>query len=143
MRKVFAILMLFMFLSACSRSAPRTLTGDEREAVLAYSETMTDNLLAGMNAGDYEVFSHDFNEAMLSGVTPAALADMQVQILGKIGLYVSREVQTVQQQGEMITVIYTAEFEQESPVTVRVVFEAAEPHLITGLWFDSAKLRQR
>lgn len=136
------ILILAVVLTACSQPAPRTLTGTERDAVLAYSEAITDNLLAGMNAGDYDVFSRDFNQAMLDSISPADFVDMQVQIGGKIGAYVSREVQTVQQLEDMVTVTYTAEFEQDSPVIVRVVFEVAEPHQVTGLWFDSAKLRQ-
>ncbi|MCL4394837.1 MAG: hypothetical protein M1482_08580 [Chloroflexi bacterium] len=65
------------------------LTGRDRDAVLAYTEPKTDNLMQGLNSGDY-----------------------------------------------------AARFAQEAPVTLRVSFEAAEPHRISGFWLDSDKLRQ-
>lgn len=127
-------------LAACGT---KTLSGDDREAVLAYSEPIADNLLQGYNAKDYAQFSKDFDEAMKKGLPEANFADMQAQIAGKIGAYVSREVSSVVQTQGMIVVIYRAKFELDEPVTVRVVFEEATPYRVTGLWFDSAKLRQK
>ena len=76
-------------------------------------------------------------------MSEANFPDLQLQIIGKIGAYLSREVRSVEQSGEFIAVIYTAKFELDDPVIVRVVFEAAEPHSVTGLWFDSARLRRK
>jgi hypothetical protein len=33
-------------------------------------------------------------------------------------------------------VVYTAKFEKDDNVTVRVVFRAEDPHQISGLWFN-------
>lgn len=144
MKKTFALMLLLLLLSACAKEPPpQTLSGEAREAVLAYSEAATDNLLAGLSDGDYAAFSRDFTDKMKSALSEAKFPDLQTQIIGKVGGYVSREVQSVEQTGDFIAVIYTAKFERDDPVTVRVVFESAEPHLITGLWFDSAKLRQK
>jgi hypothetical protein len=44
--------------------------------------------------------------------------------------------------GDFITVVYLAKFSDEEIVQMRVVFTVAEEHLVTGLWFDSPKLRQ-
>jgi hypothetical protein len=33
-------------------------------------------------------------------------------------------------------VIYDARFTKDDAVTMRVVFRAAQPHEISGLWFD-------
>jgi len=138
------VLWLVLLLSACGGQAkPQTLSGDARDAVLAYSEDMTDNLLTGLSEGDYAAFSRDFTEQMATSLSEAKFPELTLQIIGKLGAYVSREVQSVEQVDEFITVTYAAKFEQDDPVTVRVVFEAAEPHRVTGLWFDSVKLRQQ
>jgi len=118
-------------------------TGSEKDAVLAYSEAKTTNLLIGFNNNDYATFSRDFNDKMKIALNEASFANTRVQVSGKIGNYVSRQVDSVQQSGDFVVVIYTARFENEDQVTVRVSFEAAEPHRISGLWFDSPKLRQK
>ena len=40
------------------------------------------------------------------------------------------------QQGEFYVVHYDAKFEKEGAVTVRVVFRIADPHQVSGLWFN-------
>lgn len=140
-----ALLLAALFLlAACgSRSTPQTLSGDARDAVLAYSEEITDNLLKGLSDGDYAAFSRDFTDQMKTSLSEATFPELWQQIIGKIGLYGSREIQSVEQVDDFIAVVYTAKFERDDPVTVRVVFEVAEPHLVTGLWFDSARLRAK
>jgi hypothetical protein len=65
-------------------------------------------------------------------------------VIGKIGKYVSRQMTTVIEQKPFRTVVYDARFEQEEHVTVRVVYNVAgDRPLVSGLWFDSPKLRQQ
>ncbi len=137
----FAVLALVL-LAACSGSG-QPVTGAEREQVLAYSEAKTDNLLAGLNANDYPTFSRDFDDQMRAAMTQAAFGQTQTQVIGKIGKYVSRQVSSVEKNGNFIAVIYDAKFEQDDGVTLRVVFDAAGAHGVSGLWFNSAKLRQQ
>lgn len=144
MPRLFAFVLVLIalpLLAACG-SGERTLTGSEREAVLAFSEAATDNLFAGMAANDYAIFARDFDAAMQTAMPAADFASWKQDMDGKIGGYLSREVEQVVQSGDFYAVIYRASFAQEEPVTVRVVFRVAEPHLVSGLWFDSAKLRQ-
>ena len=136
-----ACLILVIGLAACS-SGVQVLSGADREAVLAYAEPLTDNLLAGFNAGDYPAFSRDFSAKMREALNESGFATTRAGIVDKIGKYVSRDVSRVVKQGGFIVVIYSASFEQEDGVTVRVVFEPAGEHRITGLWFDSPRLRQ-
>ncbi len=131
---------LALLATACAPIAT-AITGGERNAVLAYSEPQADNLLTGLNSGDYAVFSRDFADQMKSSVNAQAFTQIQAQVTGKIGKYVSREVSTVLRSGNYITVIYGAKFEQEDGVVVRLVFEPSGSHRVTGLWFDSPKLR--
>ncbi len=122
---------------------PPALSGSARASVLTYSEPETDNMMAGMNANDYTAFSRDFDDKMKAGITSAQFANLEQTVVGKIGKYVSRQVADVQQSGDFVTVIYTAKFENDDPVTITVAFHTAEPHQIAGLHFNSAKLRQQ
>ena len=132
---VFLVVFLFGLLTACG-SQGTTLTGADRDAVLAFSESKTDNLLAGMNAGDYAIFSADFDQDMLAAMGQAEFDALKADRDSKLGLYVSRQVNSVVQQGDFYVVLYDAKFEKEDAVTVRVVFRIADPHLVSGLWFN-------
>ena len=131
-------LCLVIALSLLSACGPQetSLTGADRDAVLAYSEAMTDNLLAGMNANDYAVFSKHFDAEMLAAMNESQFATMKADRDAKLGLYLSREVVSVIQTGEFFSVVYNAKFEKEAEVAVRVVFRVADPHQVSGLWFD-------
>ena len=134
-------LMLVVLLGACS-SVAIPMTGADRDKVLAYSEAKTDSLMKAINSNDYAVFSRDLNDTMKGAIGADGLVNMRAKVNDKIGNYISRQVSSVLQTGDNVTVIYLAKFENDDAVTVRVVFETAEPHRISGLWFDSAKLRQ-
>lgn len=129
-----AAILLALLTSCGSQATP--LTGADRDAVLAFSESKTDNLLAGMNAGDYEMFSADFDQEMLSAMGQAEFDALKADRDTKLGLYISRQVNSVVQQGDFYVVLYDAKFEKEAAVTVRVVFRIAEPHQVSGLWFN-------
>lgn len=124
-------------LAACSGPQETILTGEEQEAVLAFSEAKTDNLTAGMNAGDYAVFSQNFDQAMLDAMSRSAFEKFKKDTDDRLGAYVSRQVSQVAQSpsGEYVAVVYEAVFEKDDSVTMRVVFRADEPHQIGGLWF--------
>ena len=137
-------LVMAIGLSACSGAQTVTLSGQDREAVLAYSEPMTDNLLAGMNEADYARFARHFDEPMQKAMTEAAIHGILSSIGAKLGAYQAREVALVEDTGAFIRVTYTASFANEDGVTVRVVFNDGTPdHLVSGLWFDSPVLRQK
>lgn len=127
--------LLAVVLAACA-SQGTPLKDDERDAVLAFSEAMSDNLLAGMNAGDYAVFSQDFDKDMLSAMTETEFQKLKADRDAKLGPYISREVASVVQTGDFYAVNYTAKFEKDDSVEVRIVFRMAEPHEVSGLWFN-------
>jgi hypothetical protein len=117
-------------------SRETALSGAAKEAVLAFSEAKTDNLLAGMNANDYTTFSKDFDQDMLNAMTESEFAKLKADRDATLGPYVSRTVKEVVQSGDFYAVIYDAVFEKEDAVSVRVVFRVADPHAVSGLWFD-------
>jgi len=130
-----AVVFAIGLLSGCASQNP-VLTGADQEAILAFSEAKTDNLMAGMNANDYALFSKDFDEAMLTAMSSSKYDSFKIDRDAKFGPYISREVNSVVQQGDFYSVIYNAAFEKDDNVTMRVVFRASEPHQISGLWFN-------
>ena len=132
---LFLVAILFSLLAGCgSQSTP--LTGEAKDTVLAFSEGKTDNLLTGMNTNDYAMFSRDFDQDMLNAISQTQFATLKKDRDAKLGLYVSREVNSVTQAGYFYTVNYAAKFEKDDAVTIRVVFRVAEPHQVSGLWFN-------
>ena len=137
-KKIYILFVVALTLSLLTGCGPKEtiLTGDEQAAVLAFSEAKTDNLLAGMNANDYAAFSQDFDQEMLNAMSQAQFDTLKKDRDAKLGLCVSRQVNKVVQTGDFYVVIYNAKFEKEAAVTVRVVFRIAEPHKVSGLWFN-------
>lgn len=145
MKKLLTILLfsvMLMLLGACKPAAVTLLEGTDRDAVLAYSESQADNLLTAINNNDFTAFARDFDTSMAKAMDEKAFGQIQDQLLPKIGKYVSRSVEKVEASGKYRTVIYRAVFEQDDPVTIRLVFNNEEENKISGLWLDSTKLRQ-
>lgn len=141
MKKTLILLLaivLASLLTACGGAKETELSGEEKEAVLAYSEAMTENMMAGMKAGDYATFSRDFDQAMLNAMPQEAFDKFKQDYDGKLGAYVSHNVNRVMQSqsGKFVAVVYDAVFEKDDAVSMRVVFRADEPHQISGLWFN-------
>jgi hypothetical protein len=134
-------------LSACSLlggTSPKTLTGADKDAVLAYSEPIADDLLAGYSDKDYAAFSKDFNDTMKKGLSEQYFnSTLLPTVFDKIGKYQSRTVESVTQSANYVTVIYNAKFENDDPVVIRLSLDPNDPHQVSGLYFDSVKLRQK
>jgi hypothetical protein len=141
MRKTFVFVLAILFaglLTACGGAKETELTGDQKDAVLAFSEDKTENMMAGMKTGDYAVFSQDFDQAMLNAMSQEAFGKFKSDYDGRLGAYVSRKVNRVMQSqsGKFVAVVYDAVFEKNDNVSMRVVFRAEDPHKISGLWFN-------
>lgn len=129
-----------LLVTGCVPGVPQ-LEGAEREAVLAYAEPATDNLLAGLEAGDYAQFSRDMSPEMLAAMTESQFSALRATLEDKVGAYVSRQVTGVEEGDDFIAVNYDARYEDEEHVSMRVVFD--QDRQISGLWLDSPKLRQQ
>jgi len=125
-------------LAACQKSESGTvLTGADKDAVLAFTEPKTDNLIAGLKAGDYTVFSKDFDTVLKNYMPEGNFEILKQDRDAKLGGYVSRQVyQVVEGYNGFDTVIYDAVFERDKDVIMRVVFRAGEPHEVSGIWFN-------
>jgi hypothetical protein len=130
---------LFSLLLAHRHPSPSgaMLSFADQKAVLAFSETETDNLMKGMNAGDYAIFSRDFSPDMLEAIPQSKFIPWQKEREAKLGWYLRRELEgMVRRSDGTYTVIYQASFQFNDDVLMRVVFRAEPPHEISGLSFD-------
>ncbi len=141
-RKTFFILLmgLLLILPAGCNTAPQftKVEGTELDQVLQFSEPMADNFFAALNAGDYPAFSRDFSPELLKAVPESGLTDLK-KTLSKVRAYQSRTVDHVDKVQTYYSVFYNAKFEQDM-VTVRLTFDQAAPHKLSGTWFNSPKL---
>lgn len=138
MKSYYVVLLAVLMVSimAACGSKQTVLTGEEQETVLAFSESKTVNLVYGMNANEYAVFSKDFSQDMLANMTEAEFAKLKTDRDAKLGLYVSRTVNNVVRVGDYYAVNYDAVFEKDDAVSMRLVFRMDEPHEVSGLWFN-------
>lgn len=126
------ILIALLGLTACEW----VLSGAKKEAVLAFSETSVDNLLAGWTAGDYAVFSRDFDTDLLEEIPADKFAELKQDFDSQLGYYISRRVDQVTRSDEFYVVTYQARFQREESLTITVVFHASD-RTIAYLAFDS------
>ena len=133
-RAMAAVLLFAALLTGCG-SQERILSEQEAAAVLAYSEPKTETLMQAINSGVYAAFSRDLDEGMRNAIPEAKWQGFLDDIRGKVGDYRSRQVESVRQTGEYYAVVYKATFSKLDGVTLRVVYRAAEPHAISGLWY--------
>lgn len=126
------VLAAWFGLTACER----ILSGPEMEAVLAFSEASTDNLLAGWTAGDYAVFAREFDADLQEEIPASVFADLKRDMDNELGGYISRSVEQVTQADEFYVVTYSAKFEHAQAVKFSVAFHASD-HSIAHLGFES------
>jgi hypothetical protein len=133
--------LLLAALAGCSGAQP--VEGAERDQVLAKAEPIADSLFQGMQSHDYAAFSRDFDPTMKKAMDEKGFQAMMDTIDPVLGKYQSRQVARVEKVGKFVAVTYTARYELEDAVSWRVVLTQAEPPQVSGLWYDSPKLREK
>jgi hypothetical protein len=144
MKAIRTLLLIFVLLgslSACSKTqpVPQELQAD----LIATADPITDRLLAALAANDYDSFIQDMEPKMKAAMTQEQFADLRQLLDSKAGAYQSRQLNTVEQNGDFYIILYTAAFEKSPAVTMRIVLTNTAPYQLTGLWFDSPELRQK
>lgn len=129
----------YIYLSSTSM---QEITGTEKEEILLYSEPIVDNMLSSYNEGNYALLIRDFDERMKNALTEGVFMQNRELVSSLIGNYVSRGTPIILESGISKVLIYSAEFEKESGVEVRIVFtEYGDNNLVSGFWYNSPKLR--
>ena len=114
------------------------------EQVREYADPITEHILMAMNENDYAKYAEDFDQTMKNAMTEAVFDEANAITKSKIGDYVSKEFWKAESKDQYMIVHYKAKFTDEpGDVTVRVVFQEIGGEMkVSGLWFDSPKLRE-
>jgi hypothetical protein len=134
-----SVLLLMASLPGCGKSEEPAVTPSEPE----YAAAIVDGIMQAFNAGDYAAYSEHFDEAMKKALNETVFRETGDFIRKKIGDYISREVTQVKVEEIYTTVVYKAKFTDEpEDVKVTVSFLETEDYVfVSGMWFDSPKLR--
>lgn len=113
--------------------------------VRGYADPITEEILLALNDGNHARYCQHFDQTMKGAVTEDVFSQTNSLIKTKIGNYVSKEFWKVEEQEIYTIVYYKAKFTKETgDVEVKVVFRDIEDETyVTGLWFDSPKLREQ
>ena len=143
-RKIILFFPVFLSLLVVFCVKETEITGEEKEKILNYAEPMADSILKGFNENNYRIFSLDFDETMKKALNEENFYNTRKMIYSRIGLYVSKNKPQVFKKPPFFAVIYKANFEKEQNVVVRLVLQQyGKKYLVTGLWFNSPKLREK
>ena len=137
---IIILLTLVMSVSACAKDS----SNDVAE-VRSYADPITEGTLLGMQEGDYANFSRYFDESMKDATPETTFVQLNAVLKQVIGDYVSKEFWKVEEQDIYTIVYYKAQYTKEpGDVEVKVVFYEIEGEMyVSGLWFDSPKLREQ
>lgn len=135
----YALIALALIASIGLTACERALAGAEKDMVLTFSEPATDNMIAGLAANDYAVFSRDFDTEMQQRVPASEFVILKHTLDGELGNYVARRVQRVTQADEFYVVTYAATFEHADGVEIAVAFHVSD-RSIAVLGINSAKV---
>ncbi len=130
---------LLLILPACNSA--KQITGDEKDQVVTYADPMAENVIRGLDTDDYTTFSQNFSDEMKKALPQNSFESMSQSFQSKLGSYQSRKVERVEEIQGNIAVIYTLIYDKAKAVTMRLVTTDAEPHKVTGLWFNAPELQ--
>ena len=138
---ILVVLILVVSVSGCI-GQETVISGEEAAEVLAYADPAAENLLTGLNEGNYAAYSRDFSAEMREAIDETVFEQNREFVVSRIGFYKSRDDPVVTEVGDYVAVTYRAKFEREDGVVLRFVFKEDDPaHRLHGLWFNSPKLR--
>ncbi|MFA5525138.1 MAG: DUF3887 domain-containing protein [Tissierellales bacterium] len=131
-RKVFLLLVttgLFFLLIGCNRQNVEKVNVDE---VKGWANTAAEKIFNGIDEENYSLFSEDFDQEMISGLTE----DKFNQIVTQLGKFESGEIIDADKVEGYTRAYYKTRFSKISrDVTFTIVFSGTEDIKISGLFF--------
>jgi uncharacterized lipoprotein YehR (DUF1307 family) len=141
-------LLLLCLMMTCSLAACGNKV--DSKVVRQYADDITENMLLAYNEDNYEQYIADVNSQFKAAVTEDKMKEGNEMVRGKIGDYVPGSkkfkdaVKTSEKGKKYLVVRYNAEFTDETEdVLVTMIFDDNEAHQVSGMFFNSPKLRQR
>ena len=141
-------LLLLCLMMTCSLAACGNKV--DSKVVRQYADDITENMLLAYNEDNYEQYIADVNSQFKAAVTEDKMKEGNEMVRGKIGDYVPGSkkfkdaVKTSEKGKKYLVVRYNAEFTDETEnVLVTMIFDDNEAHQVSGIFFNSPKLRQQ
>lgn len=132
----------YLYLKKYALAEP--LTGEQASKAIQELQPIADNFFTGFAANDHEMAAKDFTTRMNQTLNPSSFVTLRSRVYDRVGALLSLGTPKVSRIGPETILAYTAAFEKESGVEVKLVF-SQQPTLeykISGLWFTSPKLRE-
>jgi len=125
-----------IILSACSALPTPVYVseGPDRDAIVAKTDVIINDLIAGIENKNYETFSSHFSEVMLNSIKTADM-DKIYATFDPLGKSESVELVSVQDAGDYYAARYKVTYEKKV-VIFRIVVDKADPGVQSGLWFE-------
>ncbi|MFP4364600.1 MAG: DUF3887 domain-containing protein [Spirochaetia bacterium] len=120
----------------------KPVSPEDREQIINYMDPITNTVLEGFTENDYNKYTKFFDEQMKNAMPESVFKQTRDLIISKIGNHESHELWDILREDQYIIMLYSGKFEKEDDVTIKIVFqEYLNSPLVSGLWFDSPKLR--
>ncbi len=131
---------LFVSIPGCGPSAP-VITVNQSE-IKSNTDPITENILSGLNKGDYALFSQNFAQSFKSTLDRTAFEQLSNQLKNTIGNYQTKAFFDANAQGSIVTVAYICRYTNEpAGVTVIETFNVTNSvYSVEGLTLNSPKL---
>ena len=127
-----SLLVLLFLATGCAAPSPAGLADEEILSITA-------NILAALDSGDYSGFTRDFSDEMLAAFPEDEFAQLRTLLITSSGNFVSTGKLNLSNQEEFAIYRIRCTYQQED-VVVTVVFRI-DGMLVEGLFFDSPNLR--
>jgi hypothetical protein len=132
----YAIFVVAIFFTITSANAE--IIGKTDEEVRAIAEPLLDTILEGFKTDNYATYSKDFDTMLKESISESKFLEIDRQIQGSIGDYISREYLGFMVKGKMTVILWKGKFNKsEDDVLIKlVVSKRQDKYVVTGLWFQ-------
>lgn len=137
------VLVALVAVSGCTvATTPYEVPEFRKAEVLSYATPALEGMMAGINAGDYGIFSARLSRDLRENLTTEEFGRLVSSTRVTTGKYVSRdEAVKVEDIGASYRATYTALFTDDYPVTVALTFKKDDgEHYVEGFRLSSKKL---
>lgn len=108
------------------------------EEVEAIANPLLDNILEGLDKGDYVQYTRDFDISLKESITESRFKEIKIQISKQLGGYLYREYFGFLNRQKMTVVFWKGVFDkaQDDILIKMTISQRGQKYFITGLWFQ-------
>lgn len=134
---IFLALALFVIAAGCK--SPKITENDVKD----YAPSLTERALIAVEKGDYASLAPILTDEMQVVMPEDKFNEISTKVNQLVGSYIRNSIkfQAAEKKGTQITVLYYADYTNDSPVQITITFEnVTGEYKIAGLYFNSAKI---